>query len=247
MTVENENAPNPEQEVWEAYRANPTNTTAEAIVKLYLPLVRKIAGGFVRKKPAGLDYDDLIQAGNMGLMDAIQKFKIDGGASFKTYASIRIRGSILDEINSMDWTPRSVRKNIKSVIRTIEKHYAEGGTGEPSHEAMMAATELTSEALTKVMGQMNKTYMLNMEPEIFELVAPTVNIEKEELAINISTIVDRILEEPERVYVYLKFYQELDNKDIIKQMHISIKQLHSIRDEAMRKLAEALQDNDDWI
>lgn len=245
MTEDNENSPNPEQEVWEAYRANPSNETVEEIIKLYLPLVRKIAGSFIRKKPAGLEYDDLIQAGNMGLMDAIQKFRTDAGASFKTYASIRIRGSILDEINSMDWTPRSVRKNIKSVIRTIEKHYEDGGT-EPTHEHIMKATELSSDALKKVLGQMNKTYMINMEPEIFELVAPTVNLEKEELAINISTIVDKVLDEQERVYIYLKYYQELDNKDIVKELGINTKQLHSIRDEAMRKLTEALKDERDY-
>lgn len=210
-------------------------------MEAYLPLVKKIAGAFIRKKHNTLDYDDLIQAGNMGLMDAISKFKLDGGASFKTYASIRIRGSILDEINSMDWTPRSVRKNIREVIKTIEKHYEEGGTS-PTAFNLSKDSEMSIEELTTILVQMNRTYMVHMEPELFEFVAPTVNMDKSELALSINIAIDECLNDDERSYVYLKFFHEKDNKFIMKELDCNAKELTQIRDSAVTKLAEALKD-----
>mgnify|MGYP000594905074 CR=1 FL=1 len=235
------NDPEEVEKLWQAYALTPNRLTLQKLMKAYLPLVKKIAGGFVRKKPNTLDYDDLIQAGNMGLMDAIGKFNPNAGASFKTYASIRIRGSILDEINSMDWTPRSVRKNIKDVIKTIEKHYEDGTAGAPTAQNLSKNSELNPEELTEVLVQMNKTYMVQMEPELFELVSPTFTLEKNELAISISMAIDSSLTDEERSFVYLKFFQEQDNKQIMKELLVNTKELNAIKESAMIKLALVLK------
>ena len=241
--VNQKNDPEEVEQFWREYHAQPNRETLQKLMASYLPLVKKIAGGFIRKKHNTLDYDDLIQAGNMGLMDAISKFKSDGGASFKTYASIRIRGSILDEINSMDWTPRSVRKNIKEVIKTIEKHYEDGGNA-PTANNLAKNSNLSPAELTEVLVQMNKTYMIQMEPEIFELVSPTITLEKQELAIAVSMAIDDNLTDEERSFIYLKFFEEHDNKRIMKELMVNAKELNQIKEAAMNKLAEVLKEED---
>lgn len=232
-------------EMWVKYKTSPNSDNLSVLMQAYLPLVRKIAGSFLRKKPNTLDYDDLIQAGNMGLMDAISRFNPDAGASFKTYASIRIRGSILDEINSMDWTPRSVRKNIKSVIKTIEKHYEDGGTN-PKASNLAKDTEFNPEELTEVLVQMNKTYMVQMEPELFELVSPTVNLEREELALSINIAIDS-LDDNERSYVYLKFFYEKDNKTIMQELELTPKELNLVKESSIKKLSKSLHGHQEYL
>lgn len=241
MVTHRQNQPEEVQKLWDAYLKSPSKDNLEPLMLAYLPLVKNIAAGFVRKKPHLLDYDDLLQAGNMGLMDAIGRFNPKAGASFKTYATIRIRGSILDEINSMDWTPRSVRKNIKSVIKSIEKHYEDGGIN-PTAENLSANSELSPEELSKILTQMNRTYMVNLEQEIFELAAPSVNMDKEELAITVNAAMDRVLNDNERGYIIMKFFYEYDNKRICTELDVKNKELMEIKNSAMEKLAEVLKD-----
>lgn len=86
-------------------------------VEQYAPLVKRIAHHIMAKLPASVEVDDIIQAGMMGLMDAVSRYEETQGAQFETYAAQRIRGAMLDELRSCDWLPRGIRKN----MRTIEK------------------------------------------------------------------------------------------------------------------------------
>lgn len=105
---------------WDSYLEDGNNQAREFILVSYLPYVHKIARRQIRRRPAGLDYDDLVQAGMAGLTAALSRYKPDTGASFITFASNRVLGSMLDEINSLDWTPRSVRQKIKLVLKAKE-------------------------------------------------------------------------------------------------------------------------------
>ena len=82
-------------------------------------LVKKTAYQMKAKLPASVEVDDLIQAGMMGLLDAVKKFQDNLGAQFETYAVQRIRGSIIDELRSADWLPRSVRKDMRTVEAAV--------------------------------------------------------------------------------------------------------------------------------
>ena len=87
----------------------------------YLPLVKYIAGRLAIGLPRSVELDDLINAGVVGLIEAYNNFDIDKGVKFETYASLRIRGSILDELRGLDWVPRSTRARSREVERTISK------------------------------------------------------------------------------------------------------------------------------
>jgi RNA polymerase sigma factor FliA len=92
-------------------------------VMQHAPLVKRIAYHLLNRLPDSVQVDDLIQAGMLGLLEAIKNYDASQGASFDTYAGIRIRGSMLDEIRRSDWTPRSVHKKSRMVseaIRTVE-------------------------------------------------------------------------------------------------------------------------------
>jgi len=103
----------------------------------HAPLVKRIAYHLLAKLPDTVQVEDLIQAGMIGLLEAIKNYDATQGASFDTYAGIRIRGAMLDEVRRCDWTPRSVYKKARMVsdaIRTIENQ-----TGHEATEADVAA------------------------------------------------------------------------------------------------------------
>jgi len=109
----------------------------DQLVLQHAPLVKRIAYHLLSKLPDTVQVEDLIQAGMIGLLEAIKNFDATQGASFDTYAGIRIRGSMLDEVRRCDWTPRSVYKKARQVsdaIRTIENQ-----TGYEAKEADVAA------------------------------------------------------------------------------------------------------------
>jgi RNA polymerase sigma factor (sigma-70 family) len=118
----------PENQLNPAHRAkkgipqgNSLSGSRDEIIKEYAPLIKYIAQKIAARLPANIELDDLISAGVIGLMDAIEKYDPTRDNKFKTYAEFRIRGAILDELRSQDWVPRSVRDKAKK----IERAYAE--------------------------------------------------------------------------------------------------------------------------
>jgi len=97
--------------------------TADQQIEQYLPLVKRIAYHLMSRLPPSVQQDDLIQAGLIGLLEALRNYDASQGASFQTYARIRVRGAMLDEIRKNDWAPRSVHRKarmVAEVVRAIE-------------------------------------------------------------------------------------------------------------------------------
>ncbi|MFT7138876.1 MAG: RNA polymerase sigma factor for flagellar operon FliA [Candidatus Azotimanducaceae bacterium] len=94
--------------------------TPDALVREYAQLVKRIAHHMVARMPSSVQPDDLIQSGMIGLLEAASKYDPGKGASFETYAGIRIRGAMLDEIRKGDWVPRSVHRNVREVGNTMK-------------------------------------------------------------------------------------------------------------------------------
>ena len=90
------------------------------LVSLHLPLVKRIANHLAVKLPAHIEIDDLIQVGLIGLLKAKEDYQADSGATFSTYATIRIRGAMMDELRARDWLPRSVQKNLGKVAKAVQ-------------------------------------------------------------------------------------------------------------------------------
>ena len=93
----------------------------DAQLKQYVPMVKRLAHHLLGKLPANVEFDDMFQAGMIGLMDAIGRYEEGLGTQFETYANQRIRGSMLDELRNNDWLPRSVRKNQRAIQSAMSK------------------------------------------------------------------------------------------------------------------------------
>ncbi|WP_353247513.1 RNA polymerase sigma factor FliA [Salinisphaera sp. T31B1] len=91
------------------------------VIEQYLPMVRRQALALRVRLPSSVDLDDLIQAGIVGLLDALDRFDAGQGALFSTYASQRVRGAMIDELRSRDWLPRSVRRASRELNRAIQR------------------------------------------------------------------------------------------------------------------------------
>jgi RNA polymerase sigma factor for flagellar operon FliA len=93
----------------------------DAQLKHYLPMVKRLAHHLLGKLPANVEFDDMFQAGMIGLMDALGRYEEGQGTLFETYANQRIRGAMLDELRNNDWLPRSVRKNQRAIEAAMSR------------------------------------------------------------------------------------------------------------------------------
>ena len=111
------------KKLWEEYDRTKSSAVREKIILEYAPLVKMVAGRLSMYLGYNVEYEDLVSYGIFGLIDAIDKFDALKDVKFETYASLRIRGAILDQIRKMDWIPRTIRqkqKKIDTAIREIE-------------------------------------------------------------------------------------------------------------------------------
>jgi len=110
-----------------AYADEPSCFPQEQLIQQYAPLVSRIAWHLLARLPAHVQIEDLMQAGMMGLLEAQKNFDAGKGASFETFAGIRIRGSMLDEVRKGDWVPRSVHRNSRRISEAIRAVEAKSG------------------------------------------------------------------------------------------------------------------------
>jgi RNA polymerase sigma factor for flagellar operon FliA len=124
----------------------------DEILSRHAPLVTRLAHQLKAKLPPSVEVDDLIQAGMIGLLDAISRYESDHGAQFETYAIQRIRGSMLDELRSSDWLPRSIRQNMRRIEEAMSA--LQQRTGRPPNEAEIAsALKLSLSEYQKLLGE----------------------------------------------------------------------------------------------
>jgi RNA polymerase sigma factor for flagellar operon FliA len=106
-------------ELWKRYHKRATTKVENALVEQYLPLVATVLGRLAMNLPEHVDQDDLRSAGLVGLLQAMRNFDPKSGTSFETYARVRIRGAMLDELRRMDWVPRTIHEKARKVQRHI--------------------------------------------------------------------------------------------------------------------------------
>lgn len=223
---------------------------ADALVETHAPLVKKIALHLLARLPASVQLDDLMQAGMIGLLEAANKFQSDKGASFETYAGIRIRGSIVDEIRKGDWVPRSVHRNARRVAGAIK--VVEDRTGREAQDADVA--EELEMSLSEYHACLNdassgKLFSLDELNESGEL-----PIDEQEASDNPldditsdafrKSLAGAISELPEREKLVLSLYyqEELNLKEIGAVIGVSESRVSQIHSQAAMRLRARLSD-----
>ncbi len=122
---------------WEAYKQHDDQEARANLVLHYTPLVKYVVGRLRSGMPSHVDQNDLLSDGVMGLMDAIEKFQPERGLKFQTYATQRIRGSVVDGLRSSDWVPRAVREKIRNI--DVARATLERQLGRPPKDEEVAA------------------------------------------------------------------------------------------------------------
>lgn len=217
----------------------------------YAPLVKRIAYHMMMRMPASVQVDDLIQAGMIGLIEASQKYDMSRGASFETYAGIRIRGAIVDEMRRGDWVPRSVHRNARRVSKAIAA--VEARTGRDATDQQVAdELGVSLDEYFVMLQESNSSRLFSYEETFGEedsnidasehssaFASPLEGMQREGLR---KALVDAIRFLPEREQMVLSLYydQELNLKEIGLVLGVSESRVSQIHSQAAARLRQKL-------
>lgn len=235
--------------LWEEYIKTKSDKLREQIIIEYVPLVKLVAGRLNMYLGYTVEYDDLVSYGVFGLIDAIDKFDYDKGIKFETYASLRIRGSILDQIRKMDWIPRSVRQKQKQIENAVAKLEKEKGVNikdkDIAEELGISVDEYRSwEGMTNIsnVASLDEFMEQGTEGTVKEFrnttyLEPEEAVDRDEKKKMLMDALE-LLTEKEKKVVLLYYYEDLTLKEVASVLEVSesrISQLHSKALEKMKK------------
>ena len=223
---------------------------AHQLVESHAPLVKKIALHLLARLPDSVQLDDLMQAGMIGLLEAAQKYTSTKGASFETYAGIRIRGAIVDEIRKGDWVPRSVHRNARRVSQAIKA--VEARLGREAQDAEVAEElGMTLDEYHACLNDANSGRLFSLDElnESGELPIEQIDSSDNPLQGITSNAFRRSLAEaiedlPEREKLVLSLYyqEELNLKEIGAVLEVSESRVSQIHSQAAARLRARLSD-----
>ncbi len=240
--------------LWAEYHKTKSADIREQLILEYAPLVKLVAGRLSMYLGFNVEYDDLVSYGIFGLIDAIDKFDLMKDVKFETYASLRIRGSILDQIRKMDWIPRTIRqrqKKIDAAIRDIERD-----SGHVATDAEIAAKmEISEDEYLNWQNQMKVTGVVSLNEFVEQgsdipedhnnsgssFVKPEEAIEKEELKKMLAESLEKLTDKEKKV-ILLYYYEELTLKEISEVLEVSESRVSQLHTRALQKMREKLGD-----
>ncbi|MDJ0939381.1 MAG: RNA polymerase sigma factor FliA [Woeseiaceae bacterium] len=221
------------------------NYSQEDLVTEHVSLVKRIAHHLAARLPSSVDIDDLMQSGMVGLLEAAGNFDPERGASFETYAGIRIRGAMLDDIRKHDWTPRSVHHKYRRVTEAIHEIEAEHGRaaepreiadklGIPIEEYHKILTDSASSRLFSLDETLDEP-ALNRPPPASGTATPDEDLFQSQFRDNLAEAINR-LPERERLVLSLYYEQELNLKEIGEILEVSESRVCQIHGQAVIRL-----------
>ncbi|MCW8878798.1 MAG: RNA polymerase sigma factor FliA [Kangiellaceae bacterium] len=217
----------------------------------YAPLVKRIAHHLLARLPDSVQLEDLLQAGMLGLLEAKNNFDASKGASFETFAGIRIRGAMIDEIRRGDWVPRSVHKNSRAIAGVIKE--IEQKTGRDARDTEVAEKlGVEVEDYRQMLMEVSSGHMLDFEglgvsEDYFSqglsesAMTPHERIQKEDFRNSLATAIAS-LPEREKLVLALYYDEELNLKEIGEVLGVSESRISQINSQAMLRLQSRLKD-----
>lgn len=221
----------------------------EDFVKEYAPLVKRIAHHLLARLPAIIQADDLIQAGMIGLIEAARNFDEKKGATFITYAGIRIRGAMLDEIRKGDWAPRSVHKNSRRVAAAMRE--VENKTGRDARDVDVAQNlGVSLEEYHQIIQDSNSSKIFAFEdlgvneeaidcPTNNPITGPLEGIQRDDFKYKLSKEIEK-LPEREKLVLALYYDEELNLREVGEVLGVSESRISQIHSQAMLRLKSRL-------
>ncbi len=239
--------------LWEDYARLGSADLREKLILEYAPLVKLVAGRLSMYLGGTVEFEELSSYGIFGLIDAIDKFDTRKGIKFETYASLRIRGAILDQIRKNDWIPRTIRqrqKQIDAVMKEIET-----ANGRPAtDEEIAAALGITDDELLEWQSQMKLTNVVSLN-EFMEggsdvtndnslghrFASPEEEVDKAELKQMLVEALESLTEK-ERSVITFYYYEELTLKEIASILEVSESRISQLHTRALEKMRMRLGD-----
>lgn len=227
-----------------------TKMSRNELIERYAPLAKVVAAKIAQRLPSSVDRDDLISAGVIGLIDAIDKYDAEKSKNFKKYAEIRIRGAILDELRSLDWMSRSVRREahrLEAARRKVREEQGRDGTD----DELAGELGLDISAYHKLLHKIQPRLLLS-----FDDVGMSGDGEKRSLAEYIedtkaadpsavvhfqklrSVVGEQIqnLPEKQRIVVTLYYFEQMNLKEIGKVLDVTESRVSQLHSQAVEKL-----------
>ena len=226
------------------------DSSADDLVTRHATLVKRIAYHLKGRLPDTVQVDDLIQSGMLGLLEAAKNFDSSQGASFETYAGIRIRGAMLDEIRLGDWTPRSVHRKAREMnlaIKNIEDRKLSSATDtEIANEMGITLEEfnhiLRNSSVSKIFSIDESEVEQDYNSSISTKVQPETFYKREELAGALEGIIDSL---PERERLVMSFYyeEEMNLREIGEVLGVSESRVSQIHGKALMTIRARLENS----
>lgn len=237
--------------LWDEYAKHKTADVREKIILEYAPLVKLVAGRLSMYLGYNVEYEDLVSYGIFGLIDAIDKFDPTKAVKFETYASLRIRGSILDQIRKMDWIPRTIRQKQKKL--DLAAREVEGATGRNATDIEIAENiGISEDELLDWQSQMKITNLVSLNEYLEQgsevpfdkaasghFDAPEDVAQQGELKEKMKEALE-LLTEKERKVIVLYYYEELTLKEISNILEVSESRISQLHTRGLQKMKEKL-------
>lgn len=240
--------------LWQRYRSTGDPEARTQLLDRYLGLVHHVARQVAARVSDVVEVDDLVSAGTLGLVQALESFDLSRGLAFSTYAMRRIRGAILDELRSRDWVPRSVRakgRQMAAVVASLEGRL--GRSPEPTEVA--SALSLDMETYWRWREEVDGAVLVSLDG--------SVSSDHAESATLAETLSDAAAERPgdavtqeetvatlrhaigmlppkERTVLALYYYEELNLRQIAEVLHVTESRVSQIRTQALKRLRQRM-------
>jgi RNA polymerase sigma factor FliA len=245
------------EDVWQRYRATRDKALRDRLILNYAPLVRYVAGRLGTSLPAHVDEGDLVSYGLLGLIGAIERYDPDREIKFETYAIARIKGSIIDELRSLDWVPRSVRSRAREIERAMldlenrlrrppsdDEVAGEIGISTDEFQESLTAISRTSVAALDELWQISTTGgdTVSLIDTIEDPNAddPSQAMTQTELREAVAEAIQR-LPDRERLVITLYYYEELTLREIGEVLNVTESRVSQLHTKAILRLKVRLQ------
>ncbi|HPY36225.1 MAG TPA: FliA/WhiG family RNA polymerase sigma factor [Clostridia bacterium] len=236
--------------LWEKYARSATQETKDEIVLHYLSLVKRIVYRLMPTFEGYSNFDDLLSCGILGLIDAINRFDYSRGVLFEKYATVRIRGEILDHMRKQDWAPTSLRRKIQA-INSAFSELENKLSREPADSEVAEHLGMDDCEMQKIMSKMHMFNVMHFEELLMgegsgiQAVrdtgeTPEESYENKELKQLLANMIDD-LPERERHVVTLYYYEELTLKEIADVLGVSESRASQIHSKVILKLKTGLE------
>lgn len=227
----------------------------EDMIIKYIPYVKYIASRIVIGKPPGVEYEDLISFGIIGLIDAIEKFDVSKGLKFETYATLRIKGAIIDELRKMSWIPKSAFSKLTALNQKREELEVKLNR-EPSDEELSKGMGIPLNEVRNIETFTNYVSVVSLDEVFFKNDEDDINLknivedetspqpekvieENEKRAMLVKAI--DMLSEKDKTVLNLYYYEKLTLKEIGKILNISESRVSQLHSRALIRLRENMK------